>query len=215
MPSREQTVADAVRIFERADYPAALDATAVWMGVYQTLLWYEPINWLGLTDLPHIIDADKLRPASPARRRNWTSPGAWQIRAQAVSEYLAAQLNCPAESLPTKTDRLMHDPHYEGMQRQNTPGIAFAGLVRYVLERFGSPRNSIRDRGRSLGGFPRNHIPRPQHHSPHRLARTTERNPPRHHLSQMECASRPAERHHERMPGLQGRLRTNLSAGPP
>lgn len=112
-------------------------ATA-WLGIYQALLWHEPVNWLGFGDLPHIIDADKLRPASRAKKRTWTKPNVWQKRAKAISDYLAQQLQCPAEAVSGKTDLLMKHPDYKGMQRQNTLGTAFAGLVKHVLERFGS-----------------------------------------------------------------------------
>jgi hypothetical protein len=138
MPTREQTIADAIRLFENATYPSGLSATTAWLGIYQTLLWYEPVNWIGFSDLPHIIDADKLRPSSPAKRRTWKKPNAWQRRAQLLSEYLAQQLGCPVESMADQTDLLMKQPDYEGLQRQNTLGIAFAGVVKHVLERFGS-----------------------------------------------------------------------------
>ncbi|MGI0013595.1 MAG: hypothetical protein ACREBU_09165 [Nitrososphaera sp.] len=137
MPTREQTVADAVQIFESAKYPSGLDATTAWLGVYQTLLWYEPVSWLTFNSLPHIIDADKLRPASPARKRTWSSPSIWQKRAEAIDLYLAAKLECSLPEVPGKTDLLMKHPEYEGMQRQNTLGIAFAGLIKCILEKFG------------------------------------------------------------------------------
>jgi len=138
MPTREQTIADAVRVFENAVYPSGLRPETAWLGVYQALLWYEPVNWAGYTDLPHIIDADKLRPASPAKKRKWTKPNAWQRRAQLVSEYLAQQLGCAMHDLLDKTDLLMKQPDYEGMQRQNSLGTAFIGLGKHILERFGS-----------------------------------------------------------------------------
>jgi hypothetical protein len=137
VPSREQTIADAIQIFENADYPSGLSPCTAWLGIYQTLLWYEPVNWLGFSELPHIIDADKLRPSSPAKKRTWTKPNVWQQRAQAVGEYLAQQLRCPTDSVPHKTDLLMKRPDYQGMQRQNTLGIAFAGMVKCALEKFG------------------------------------------------------------------------------
>jgi hypothetical protein len=137
VPSREQTIADAIQIFENADYPSGLSPVTAWLGIYQTLLWYEPVNWSGFSDLPHIIDADKLRPASPAKKRTWKKPNAWQQRAQAVGEYLAQQMGCPIDSVPHKTDLLMKQPDYEGMQRQNPLGIAFAGMVKQALEKFG------------------------------------------------------------------------------
>jgi len=137
MPTREQTINDAIQIFEHAEYPSAMNATTVWLGIYQTLLWYEPVNWAGFDDLPHIIDADKLRPATTAKKRTWTSPNIWQKRAAAVGAHLAEQLGCQPDDLPSKTDLLMKHPDYEGMQRQNTLGIAFAGLIKCVLEKFG------------------------------------------------------------------------------
>ncbi len=92
MPTREQTIADAIEIVEKLDYPSGLRITTAWLGIYQTLLWYEPVNFLGFSDLPHIIEADKLRPSSSARKHTWTSPNAWQRRAQAFGIYLAEQL---------------------------------------------------------------------------------------------------------------------------
>jgi hypothetical protein len=138
MPTREQTVADAIQVFENAEYPSGLSVSTAWLGIYQVLLWYEPVNWVGFTELPHIIDADKLRPSSPAKRRAWTRPNVWQRRAQILSEYLARQLGCPTSSVSHKTDLLMKQPDYQGMQRQNTLGIAFAGIARHILEKFGS-----------------------------------------------------------------------------
>jgi len=154
MPNREQTTADAIQIFERADYPSGLTTRTAWLGIYQTLLWYEPVNWVGFNDLPHIIDADKLRPASPPKKRTWTSPKAWQKRAQALSAYLAIQLNCPVHRLPLKTDLLMKQPNYEGMQRQNTLGIAFVGLVKHILEKFGSSAVSYETEVKAATIFP-------------------------------------------------------------
>ncbi len=142
MPSREQTIADAIQIFENADYPSGLSPATAWLGIYQALLWYEPVNWLGLAELPHIIDADKLRPSSPAKKRSWKKPSVWQRRAQAVENYLAQQLGYPADNVSRKTDLLMKQPDYEGMQRQNTLGIAFAGIVKRALEKFGPPNLS-------------------------------------------------------------------------
>jgi len=41
-------------------------------------------------------------------------------------------------SLPHIIDRLMHLPEYNGLQRQNILGSAFAGLVKHVLEVLGN-----------------------------------------------------------------------------
>ena len=138
MPTRDQTITDAVRVFEQAEYPSGLSPATVWLGIYQTLLWYEPVNWLNFRELPHIIDADKLRPAAPPRKRSWTKPNAWQQRAQVLSSYLAERLGCSTTDISQKTDLLMRQPDYQGMQRQNTLGIAFAGLIKHALEKFGS-----------------------------------------------------------------------------
>ncbi len=138
MPTREQTITDAIQIFENAVYPSGLNAATAWLGIYQALLWYEPVNWLDFRELPHIIDADKLRPNSPAKKRSWQNPTVWQRRAESVTEYLAQQLECSPSSVSSKVDLLMKQPDYEDMQRQNTLGIAFSGLVRHILEKFGS-----------------------------------------------------------------------------
>ena len=142
MPTRDQTIADAVRLFETMELPSGLDVTNAWLGIYRVLLCYEPVNWVGFDELPHIIDADKLRPNSPAKKRHWNKPSIWQKRGQAISKYLAEQLACPVDNLPFKVDLLMKQPDYEGMQRQNTLGIAFVGLMRHILEKFGSARVS-------------------------------------------------------------------------
>lgn len=154
MPTREQTIADAIQVFENAEYPSGLSAATAWLGIYQTLLWYEPVNWLGFSYLPHIIDADKLRPASPAKRHTWTSPNVWQRRAQALNAYLAEQLGCPLSSVPSKTDVLMKQPDYEGMQRQNTLGIGFVGLIKHILDKFGSNGVSYRTEVEAVTVFP-------------------------------------------------------------
>ena len=138
MPSRERTVSDAIRVLRGARYPAGLELETAWLGIYQTLLWYEPVNWVGFTELPHIIDTDKLRPSSPSKRRSWVQPSIWQRRAQSLSTHLAERLDCAPEDAGRHTDLLMRLPDYEGMQRQNTLGIAFVGLVSHLLESFGS-----------------------------------------------------------------------------
>ena len=138
MPSRERTIADAIHIFNNVKYPEGLNPTTAWLGIYQTLLWYEPINFLGFSELPHIIEADSLRPASPAKKSIWIKPNVWQKRAQALSKYLAENLGVPINEIQNSVNLLMRQPDYERMQRQNPLGIAFAGIVKHILERFGS-----------------------------------------------------------------------------
>jgi len=138
MPTREQTISDAIGIFNRASFPTGLNKHTAWLGIYQTLLWFEPINWLHFRELPHIIDADKLRPSSSAKKTKWKKATAWQTRAEAFGAYLARTLGCSPEDISSKTDLLMKHPDYEGMQRQNTLGIGFAGLVKHILKEFGA-----------------------------------------------------------------------------
>lgn len=138
MPSREQTIADAVQIFETAHYPSELTLESAWLGIYQTLLWYEPVNQLGYTSLPHIIDADKLRPSTHAKKVVQANPSIWQTRAALLSTYLLDRLGYTAEEIPLKVNLLMQHASYDGMQPHNSRGIAFAGLIKHVLEHFGS-----------------------------------------------------------------------------
>jgi hypothetical protein len=51
MPTREQTIADAIRVFENATFPPGLSPATAWLGIYQALLWYEPVNLMDLADL--------------------------------------------------------------------------------------------------------------------------------------------------------------------
>lgn len=124
MPTRAQTINDAIGLFKAASYPTGCSPTTAWLGIYQVLLWHEH-------GLPHIIDADKLR-----------RPGAWQRRAAAVESYLATELNVPVASIPAMTNLLMKSAPYVGLQRQNSLGNSFAGLLKHVLETFGSPHIS-------------------------------------------------------------------------
>jgi len=140
MPTRAQTIKDAISIFESAVYPHGLTHSSCWLGIYQTILWYEPINHLGFNFLPHIIDSDKLRPSSKTRERSWKRPSIWQRRADAVNSYLAKQLGCDSNELPNKTDLLLNQPQYSGLQRQNVLGTAFVGLITHILEKNGSSK---------------------------------------------------------------------------
>jgi hypothetical protein len=138
MPPRAQTVKDAIRIFEEAEYTGGLTLETAWLGIYQALLWYEPVNILGIRALPHIIDANNLRPPPSKKVGEWRKPKKWQIRAQAVERYIAEKLDCSLAEVESKVDRLMRSHEYAGMQRQNSLGTAFTGIVSAVLERFGA-----------------------------------------------------------------------------
>ncbi len=138
MPSRDQTMSDAIQIFQNRSESYNSDVSKAWLGIYQVLLWYESVNWLGFEQLPHIIDADKLRPASPAKKAKWKRPNIWQQRGQAISTYLSEQLGCSIDNLPQCTDLLMKSTSYVDLQRQNILDTAFVGLIKHVLERFGT-----------------------------------------------------------------------------
>jgi hypothetical protein len=126
----------ALHLFQNAAYPNGLSGTNAWIGIYQVLLWYEPVTIGSITGLPHIIDADKLRPPSYRPARHGIS--AWQQRAQAVEQYLAQQLRCQPNQVQSYVDLLMREPTYQGVQRQNPLGIAFPVLVRHILQTFGN-----------------------------------------------------------------------------
>ena len=60
MPSKSETIRRATKVF---DLIISNDLSKAWLGIYQILMWFERVNYAGYTDLPHIIDADKLRPS--------------------------------------------------------------------------------------------------------------------------------------------------------
>src|SRR5262245_5826034 len=70
-------------------------------------------------------------------------------------QYLSGEhLACPAINVPHKTDLLIKHPYYEGMQRQNPLGIAFPGLIQYILEKFGPTRLSYETETEAATIFP-------------------------------------------------------------
>ena len=123
----------AINLFDNAVFPGGLNPGNAWLGIYQVLLWYESLQRYGISDLPHIIDADKLKPG-----RQGSNDGIWQRRAQAVAQYLAKNLNCEVDQVSGFVDRLMKDPSYKGMQRQNPLGNAFPILIFHALELLGN-----------------------------------------------------------------------------
>lgn len=123
-------------LFQNATYPSGLNGTTAWLGIYQILLWYEPIMVGSITSLPHIIDADKLR--APSYRIARRGVSAWQKRAQAVEQYLAQHLGCQPDQVQAHVDLLMRSPAYQGVQRQNPLGIAFPVLIRHIMQTFGN-----------------------------------------------------------------------------
>lgn len=140
MPRKDQTAADAIRLFLNAKYPNGLTDSSAWLGVYQVLLWYEKIGVKGISSLPHLIDSDKLRPSASRKRKRGSSKfSAWQKRAKSLEAYLAQQLNCSPNEVESHMNGLFKLPVYRKLQRQNPLGIVFPVLVRFILEKFGNP----------------------------------------------------------------------------
>ena len=135
MPKRAETLTAVTQIFETAAYPSgSVVAESAWLGIYQALLWYEPVTTLqGRRGLPHIIDANRLT-GSPAKGGE---PKTWQKYAIAVEDYLASQLGVSPDRIPEIVDRLIRLPAYRGLQRHNILGSAFAGLLKHTLELLG------------------------------------------------------------------------------
>ena len=84
----------------------SLTLNDAWLGIYQTLLWYEH-------QLPHIIESDKLK-------RNST----WQAKAKQAESFIARSLSVQPSHLPRMVDRMMGLPRWAGMQRNNPLGTA-------------------------------------------------------------------------------------------
>ena len=132
MPTRDETISTACRIFDATLAEAGDTPQHAFLGVYTALLWYSSAG-RGRRKVPHIINANRLRPSRGRRAET-----AWVERARSFEAYLAERLSCDLAALPEKVDLLMSRPEFGDLQRQNPLGIAFAGLVKHTLERFGT-----------------------------------------------------------------------------
>lgn len=116
MPSRQEYAEVARHVLA----PHLMDASTVWRGLYQLLMWFE-------RDVPHIIDGDKL------------ARGVWRARAEAVHAALASEFDCAISEVPSKVDLLLKSPIFTSPpQRQNPLGIGFVSSLVVVLEYFAS-----------------------------------------------------------------------------
>jgi len=135
MPTRKETIEASTKLFNDARFPGGVaNLHSAWAGIYQCLLWYEPLAQPvdGHSRLPHIIDANRI-----------TKPSNWQRHAINVEAYLAAQWSISPETVGDVVDLLMRSPAYGGLQRHNIVGAAFAALVRLTLQRFGNQDPSL------------------------------------------------------------------------
>jgi len=130
MPKRTETTSVALDILDSslAKYGNSLDKA--WLGIYETLLWYVPVG--GGKGLPHIIDANNLRPSVRGKGSK-----KWVQRANKFNDYLAKEMDVSPDEVPAHVDKLMNHKRFIGMQRQNHLGIAFIGTIKHLIERFG------------------------------------------------------------------------------
>jgi len=138
MPTREEIAQIAIELFTESLRPQSLSPENAWLGIYQVLLWPEPIHQGDYSFLLHVTDSNRLRLSKHAlKTRKGSSANIWQKRAVAIQNYLAQHLKVSPEKVIRKVDRLLKHPDFEGQQRQNPLGFAFAGLMRHLLSRFG------------------------------------------------------------------------------
>lgn len=111
-----------VQAFDSAVYPAGVGQTldTAWLGVYQTLWWYEH-------GVLHLREANDLK--KPI----------WQARAANVEAYVASAMGIPSSQLQTHVDLMMNLPRWKGMQRNNPLGNGLRILFSELCERFGNP----------------------------------------------------------------------------
>lgn len=117
-------------------------------------MWYEDVHDAQFDFLPHVIDADKLRPSKRRSATDSSKPSAWQMRAKKVEEYLAQELSCRPTEVKNCADQLMKLPDYSLLQRQNPLGIAFSAMVAHVLREFGNPNISYEVEVKAEAVFP-------------------------------------------------------------
>jgi len=148
VPTRQETVNQAVSIFTEAEGEYGGEPDRAWLGMYAALLWYEETGREDRPRLPHIIDADKLRRPRHGRF------GIWQRRALSVEEHMGEEMGCEAQGVEGCVDQLLRRPGFQGLQRQNPLGIAFIGLVHHVMRRHGRPELTYDTEIAAQGVFP-------------------------------------------------------------
>ncbi len=126
----------AISIFRKATFPEGLSEDSAWLGIYQTLMWLEPVAQAPFKALPHIIDSDKLRPAKGKRPAQSHVSLVWPSRAQRIAQYLSHKLGVSEQDLEKHLGKLFRHPNWRGVQKQNPLGIGFVALTAYCLNTF-------------------------------------------------------------------------------
>ena len=130
LPTREETSSISIKILNKSLKKYGNSIKNAWLGIYETLMWYEPIG--GGKSLPHIIDANNLRPSTKGKGSK-----TWIKRANIFNDFLAEEMNISSNRVSKNVDKLMKHKKFIGLQRQNSLGIAFIGIIKYLLEKFG------------------------------------------------------------------------------
>jgi hypothetical protein len=109
-----------------------------WLGIYQTLLYYEPT-----TDPPllHINEANELRRG-------------WGRRARVAEAFIAGAMEIEPVYLSTHIDRMMQLPRWLGKQRHNPIGNGLRILLAEVLRRWGSQSMEFEQEQKGTYWFP-------------------------------------------------------------
>lgn len=134
LKTKKSTAADvSVELFKNSMFPGGLSADNIWLGIYQVLMWPEPINPAKDKFLLHIIEANSLR---PPQGQTTNISKIWKSRAQMVGEYMASCLGISQNDLNDKIGLLSKHPRWIGKQMNNTTGNGFVGLMAHCLREF-------------------------------------------------------------------------------
>lgn len=152
---------EVVSVFDSSRYPAGQSLQDAWLGIYQTLLWYERVvpgkrarllrdvsnaaNFPGASQ--EVIDAaakvsaylnEESKLVLHIREANDLEKPYWQTRAAKAEAFIADALGIRPEELPDHVDRMMQLDRWRGMQRNNPLGNGLRILVAHSLRRWGS-----------------------------------------------------------------------------
>lgn len=103
------------------------------MGFYQVLIQYVQVEVAERNAIPRITDANRL-----TKRSRSGQPNAWQRRAIIFESQVATALQVPPNQVMQHVNQLMKETGYADLQPHNIIGMAFAALIAYCLEEFGS-----------------------------------------------------------------------------